>query len=181
MQGLTGVDKIAGLPLNAARIGYRVHRKHEKSARLQGVARLEGVVYAGREMKSSEINCPVRGVVQFEKLERTDLWMGERPMADAGVSGKAAVVSAHVMAGPWNPEMKSELFADIEEIVRDVAEMPKERGGTNLWMTFVEVPEGSWGVGGRPVSIEDLSPIFAEDRQQRIRNHLGAERSSREA
>ena len=119
-------------------------------------------------------------LVQFERLGRTDLWMGERPMADASPSGKAAVISVHVMAGPWNPEMKSELFASIEAIVRDVADIPKEGAGSNLWMTFVEVPEGSWGVGGRPVSIESLSPVFAEDRQQRIKNHLAAERSNRE-
>lgn len=116
--------------------------------------------------------------MQFKELDRTDLWMGERPMADGSASGKAAVVSAHVMAGPWNPEMKSELFARIEEVVRDVADMPKEGAGTNVWMTFVEVPEGSWGVGGRPVSIESLAPVFAEDRQQRIKDHLVAERSA---
>lgn len=114
-------------------------------------------------------------LVQFEQLDRTDLWMGERPMVDASNSGKAAVVSARVMAGPWNPEMKSELFAKIEAVVREVADMPKEGTGTNFWMTFVEVPEGAWGVGGRPVSIESLAPVFAEDRQQRIKNHLAPE------
>ena len=59
--------------------------------------------------------------------------------------------------------------------MRDVAEMPKEGTGANLWMTIVEVPEGSWGVGGLPVSIERLSPVFEVDRQQRIKNHLAGE------
>ena len=80
-----------------------------------------------------------------------------------------------VMAGPWNREMKRDLFARTEEVVRDVADMPKEDAGSNFWMTFVEVPEGSWGVGGRTVSIETLSPVFAEDRQQRIKEHLAAD------
>ena len=80
-------------------------------------------------------------LVLFESLGRTDLWMGQRPMAEATESGKAAVVSVHVMAGPWNAEMKSELFAKIEEVVRDVAEMPREGAGTDVWMTIVEVPE----------------------------------------
>jgi phenylpyruvate tautomerase PptA (4-oxalocrotonate tautomerase family) len=113
-------------------------------------------------------------LVQFEELGRTDLWMGERPMADSSSSGKAAVISAHVMAGPWNPEMKSDLFAGIEAVVRDVADMPKEGAGANFWMTFVEVPEGSWGLGGRPVSIKSLLPVFVEDRQERIRDYLAA-------
>jgi hypothetical protein len=30
-------------------------------------------------------------------------------MAEATPSGKAAVVSAHVMAGPWSNEMKSDM------------------------------------------------------------------------
>ncbi len=111
-------------------------------------------------------------LVLFEQLGRTDLWMGQRPMADATESGKAAVVSAHVMAGPWNPAMKGELFAAIEGVVREVAEMPRVGNGSDFWMTFVEIPEGSWGLGGRSVSIEDLSPVFAPDRQQRIEQHL---------
>lgn len=113
-------------------------------------------------------------LVLFEELGRTDLWMGERPMADGTGSGKAAVVSTQVMAGPWNAEMKSELFAKIEQVVREIAEMPKEGSGSDFWMTIVEVPEGAWGVGGRPVSIETLAPVFAEDRKQRIDAHLAA-------
>ncbi len=120
-------------------------------------------------------------LVLFEQLGRTDLWMGERPMADTTESGRAAVVSAHVMAGPWNAEMKSELFEKIEEVVRDVGEIPREGAGSNFWMTFVEVPEGSWGVGGRSVSIETLAPVFAEDRQHRIEEHLSALRTPSEA
>ena len=111
-------------------------------------------------------------LVHFERVATGDLWMGDRPMAEAGESGKAAVISTQVMAGPWNREMKQELFARIEEIVRDVAEMPRTGNGAEFWMTFVEVPEGGWGLGGRSVSIERLAPVFAEDRQKRIRAYL---------
>ena len=120
-------------------------------------------------------------LVHFEQVARTDLWMGQRPMADATQAGKAAVVSAHVMAGPWTNEMKSELFAKIEAIVRDVAEMPRQGAGADFWMTIVEVPEGAWGLGGRPVSIESLAPVFADDRQQRIKEHMAALRASGDA
>ena len=34
-----------------------------------------------------------------------------RPMVEASPSGKAAVVFAHVMAGSWTKDMKSELAA----------------------------------------------------------------------
>ncbi len=138
---------------------------------IDAFARVE-VGHAAPEVKNGFL-------VLFEQLSRTDLWMGQRPMADATSSGKAAVVSAHVMAGPWNDEMKSDLFAAIEGVVREVAEMPRVENGSDFWMTFVEVPEGSWGVGGRSVSIESLSPVFADDRQQRIKRHLsGVRRAS---
>ena len=50
--------------------------------------------------------------------------------------------------------------------------MPKRGAGSDFWMTFVEVPEGAWGLGGRAVSIADLAPIFKEDRQERIGAYL---------
>ena len=91
-------------------------------------------------------------------------------MSDA--TGKAALITTQVMAGPWNPEMKRDLFAKLEEVVRDVAEMPRQGNGGDVWMTVVEVPEGAWGLGGAPVSIERLAPVFADDRKQRIREYL---------
>lgn len=85
-----------------------------------------------------------------------------------------------MIAGPWTNEMKSELFDRIEVVVRDVAEMPKEGVGADFWMTIVEVPDGAWGLGGRRVSTESLAPVFAEDRQRRIQQHLAAVHANEE-
>ena len=93
-------------------------------------------------------------------------------MVGANPSSVAAVVTAQVMAGPWNEEMKRELFARTDAIVRDVAEMPASETGGDFWMTFVEVEEGGWGYGGQPMSIERLSAVFAPERQKRIRAYL---------
>jgi hypothetical protein len=82
------------------------------------------------------------------------------------------MIDTRVMAGPWNDAMKARLFERLEPIVREVAEMPKEGAGADFWMTIVEVPEGAWGFGGRPVSIGTLAPVFSEDRRARIRAHL---------
>lgn len=111
-------------------------------------------------------------LVLYEQVDPEDLWMGTQPMVAASPVGRAAVVSAHVMAGPWTPAMKADLFARIEEAVRDVAEMPRPSGGADFWMTFVEVPEGSWGLGGNPVSIGKLAPVFTPERQERIQTYL---------
>jgi phenylpyruvate tautomerase PptA (4-oxalocrotonate tautomerase family) len=109
-------------------------------------------------------------LVHFEQVAERDLFMGDRRMSDA--SGKAAVVTTQVMAGPWTPAMKAEVFRRIEEIVRDATDMPKSGAGADFWMTITEVPEGGWGLGGSPVSIGRLAPVFAEDRQRRIRAYL---------
>ena len=111
-------------------------------------------------------------MVRFETLARDDLWIGTEPAAMSSPSHRAALVTVRVMAGPWNREMKRELFERIEKILREVAEMPRGEGGGDIWMTFVEVPEGGWGVGGRAISIEQLAPVFAEDRQARIGEYL---------
>lgn len=116
-------------------------------------------------------------VVHFDEVGAGDVFMGDAPMVEAGESGRAVIVDARVMAGPWNDDMKAELFEELEAILRDAAEMPKTGAGADIWMTIVEVPEGAWGLGGRPVSIERLAPIFSEDRQDRIRDYLKLHRA----
>ncbi len=111
-------------------------------------------------------------LVHFEDVAPDDLYMGGQPMADAGDSGRAAVVTAQVMAGPWTDEMKAQLFRDIEGVIREEIDMPRNEPGADFWMTITEVPEGAWGYGGKPVSIASLAPVFTEDRQERIRGYL---------
>ncbi len=113
-------------------------------------------------------------LVHFENVAPGDLIMGDRPMVEGGTSGKAALVTTQVMAGPWTLGMKAEIFRRIEAIVREAAGIPRSGAGADFWMTIVEVPEGGWGFGGEPVSIGKLAPVFAEDRQQRIQRYLDA-------
>ncbi len=113
-------------------------------------------------------------LVHFENVAPGDLIMGDRPMVEGGTSGKAALVTTQVMAGPWTPGMKAEIFRRIEAIVREAAGIPRSGAGADFWMTIVEVPEGGWGFGGEPVSIGKLAPVFAEDRQKRIQRYLDA-------
>jgi phenylpyruvate tautomerase PptA (4-oxalocrotonate tautomerase family) len=113
-------------------------------------------------------------MVVYENFKPDDVWVGTSPMVDAGPSGRAAVVSVRVMAGPWTDEMKTELYAATEAIVRDVVGIERVDAGWDFWMTIMEVPDGGWSVGGRPVSIRDLSGIFTGDRRQRIAAYLAA-------
>ena len=110
--------------------------------------------------------------VQLEELEPENLWMGLQPAGKAHPSGKFIVITAQVMAGPWNLEMKKEVISRLDRAVREILEIPSKNAGTNIWVTIVEIPNGSFGVGGKVVSISELSPFFTEDRQKRIREYL---------
>ena len=93
-------------------------------------------------------------------------------LGDVHRAHRCIQLTVRVMAGPWNAAMKSALFAKVEDILREVADMPRQGTGDDIWMTFVEVPEGAWGLGGRPVSISQIAPVFDEDRRARISAYL---------
>ncbi len=111
-------------------------------------------------------------VVQIDEVRPGNVFMGDAPMTAASAVGRAAIVTAQVMSGPWSDEMKSSLFERLETVVREVAEIPRQGAGADVWMTIVEIPEGGFALGGRPVSIARLAPVFSEDRQDRIRAYL---------
>ena len=110
--------------------------------------------------------------LQLEEVETDSLWMGLKPAIETHPSAKAVVIDARVMAGPWNAAMKEELFASLDTVVREVLEIPTSDPGTNIWITLSEIPKDSFCVGGKVVSISQLSPFFTSDRQQRISEYL---------
>ena len=111
-------------------------------------------------------------MTSFTHLGDDDLWLGEQRACDVHRGHRCIQLTVRVMAGPWNAAMKSALFAKVEDILREVADMPRQGTGDDIWMTFVEVPEGAWGLGGRPVSISQIAPVFDEDRRARISAYL---------
>lgn len=114
--------------------------------------------------------------VQIDEIAPDSLWMGLKPAVETHTSAKAVVITAQVMAGPWNATMKKELFARLDAGVREVLEIPQSDYASNIWITVTEIAEGSFGVGGKQVSIKRLAPIFTSDRQQRIIKYLEQEK-----
>lgn len=57
------------------------------------------------------------------------------------------------VGGYLTPEQKSEMIAKVTDAVLSV-----EGEGLRevTWVTIEDVPAGAWGVGGRPVTAEDL-------------------------
>lgn len=111
-------------------------------------------------------------IVQIEEIAPDSLWIGLKPAVETHKSGKAVVITAQVMTGPWNASMKEKLFARLDSAAREVLEIPKSKSGSNVWITVTEIEEGSFGVGGKPVSIALIAPYFTFDRQQRILKYL---------
>lgn len=110
--------------------------------------------------------------VLIEEMAPDSLWIGLRPAVETHKSGKTVIITAQVMAGPWNAAMKEELLVRLDEAVREILEIPKSKNGSNVWITVTEIEEGSFGVGGKPVPIMQLAPFFTSDRQQRIIKYL---------
>ncbi len=132
------------------------------------------VIGAFAEVECGQDNPLIRGgfLMMFESMGADDVWNGSSPMAKLNPSGKAVVIQTQVMAGPWTAEMKADLYERVQTILREEIEMPRPKGGGDIWMTFVEVPEGGWGVGGRAVSVGKLAPAFTTDRRERIERYL---------
>jgi phenylpyruvate tautomerase PptA (4-oxalocrotonate tautomerase family) len=110
--------------------------------------------------------------VQMEEIEPDNLWMGLKPAVETHPAAKAVVITAYVMAGPWNAVMKKELFSRLDGVIRDVLAIPRGDSSANVWITVTEIPGDSFCVGGKVVSIAKLSPLFTPDRQQRINEYL---------
>ncbi len=134
------------------------------------------VIGAFAEVECGQDNLMIRAgfLMMFESLGVDDVCNGSTPMAKLNASGKAVVIQTQVMAGPWTAEMKADLYGRVQTILREEIDMPRPKGGGDLWMTITEVPEGGWGVGGRTVSIEKLAPAFTKNRQERIQHYLAS-------
>ena len=100
-------------------------------------------------------------LVQFEHLVADDLYMGDAPMAAAGATGRAVVITTRVMAGPWTPEVKAQIFEEIEAVVRDELDMPRQDPGADFWMTILEVEGEIRAAQEVGVSLDEIAERLA--------------------
>lgn len=107
-------------------------------------------------------------MVLFDSVADDDMYIGGRRAGVASGTGRGCVVRAQVMAGPWDEDLRKAAVAAVGSVLTDELGL----SGTELWMTLTEIPEGSWGYGGRPLSIEAIAPLFSPERQATITAHL---------
>lgn len=109
-------------------------------------------------------------MVVFEEIGRRSWYHGGRSVEDLYPPRGIFWLTATVMQGPWTRRLRSDLIGRLSGALRSALELPDRRA---VWITLREVPDGSWGVNGRVLGIEQLLWAFEPDRQETIRRFLG--------
>jgi phenylpyruvate tautomerase PptA (4-oxalocrotonate tautomerase family) len=84
-----------------------------------------------------------------------------------------------VPEGQYNDERRSAMVADVTEAVLDAdQEMGRSRDPLSVWVFPTEVPEGTWGGGGRILRLADIAGMVlgSPDKGHRYAEQVFAER-----
>ncbi|OBG31261.1 hypothetical protein A5673_27040 [Mycobacterium sp. E3198] len=95
------------------------------------------------------------------------LHAGERPAAPH------YRVIASVPEGQFDDERRASMVAAVTEAILDAEDGLHERDPLRIWVFANEIPDGTWGGGGRIARLADIAGIVMGDRAQ---GHAYAER-----
>lgn len=124
--------------------------------------------FAEVEAGHDDASVHVGFMVLFNEAGDADTYIGPDPVGVATGTGRGVVVRAQVMAGPWDDDLRRDAISSVGSVLRDELGL----SGAEIWMTLTEIPDGSWGYGGHPLSIADLAGMFSDERRARIDTHL---------
>jgi len=111
-------------------------------------------------------------LVRFTHHQSTDLYVGGKPAASKGPENRSLLVTIRVMTGPWNKAMKQQLTEEIDSVIRTTIGIRRSAVGGMIWITYIEVADGDWGVDGNVITIEKIAAVFASEQQKRIYSYL---------
>jgi phenylpyruvate tautomerase PptA (4-oxalocrotonate tautomerase family) len=85
---------------------------------------------------------------------------------------------ASVPEGQFNPERRQAIVEAITEAVLDAEEGSRPRDPNRVWVFPTEIPEGTWGGGGRIVGLADIAGLVlgAEKGREYAERTLGERR-----
>lgn len=66
------------------------------------------------------------------------------------------LVNVDILENTFTPEQKKKIIADITNVMVAIEGDPFRRV---TWVKINEVPEGLWGIGGQPVTLETVAMI----------------------
>ena len=99
---------------------------------------------------------------------RSIAWVFLHRPAKMFVGGKPADAPRYrfvtsVPEGQFDPERRQGMVAGITEAVLDAEDGAYERDPMRVWVFTPEVPEGTWGAGGRVVTLADIATFATGD------------------
>ena len=99
---------------------------------------------------------------------RSIAWLFVHRAHTVYVAGKPADVPryrfvASVPEGQFNEERRAAMTAEITEAVLDAERGAHPRDPMRVWVFTLEVPEGTWGGGGRVVGLGDIAGLALGD------------------
>lgn len=75
-------------------------------------------------------------------------------------------IVATVPEGQFDDERRSAMVAAVTEAVLDAEDGAHPRDPNRVWVFPTEMPEGSWGAGGRVVRLADIVQYVIGDREK---------------
>ena len=73
---------------------------------------------------------------------------------------------ASVPEGQWDEERRQAITAAVTEAVLDAEDGAHPRNPMRVWVFTPEVPDGSWGGGGRVVTLADIAGLAMGDAEK---------------
>src|SRR2546423_7821665 len=91
--------------------------------------------------------------------------------ADVYVAGAPADAPRYrfvpsVPEGQFNPERRQAIVEGITEAVLDAEEGSRPRDPMRVWVFPTEIPDGTWGGGGRIVTLADIAGLVMGDAEK---------------
>jgi len=71
-----------------------------------------------------------------------------------------------VPEGQFDDERRGAMVAAVTEAVLDAEQGVRPRDPSRVWVFATEMPEGTWGAGGRIVRLADIAHFVIGDRQK---------------
>ncbi|WP_272474840.1 tautomerase family protein [Baekduia alba] len=75
-------------------------------------------------------------------------------------------IIASVPEGQFDADRRQRMVAEVTETVLDAEQGAYERDPTRVWVFANEVPDGTWGGGGRIVTLADIAGAVLGDAEE---------------
>jgi phenylpyruvate tautomerase PptA (4-oxalocrotonate tautomerase family) len=135
----------------------------------------EGALQAEAEQqllsKLTDILLRNEGADPADPAARSIAWVFLQRPAQVYVAGEPAAepryrVIASVPEGQFDPERRRQLAAEVTEAILDAEQGAYERNPLRVWVFANEIPEGTWGGGGRIVTLADIIGFVVGDAEK---------------